>query len=179
LRRAESCDYSIRRYNAVVSKQPIWVWFLLSVLIVGILVIAWPITAGDRQRDPKSGCLSNVKVLSLGLVMYSVEYDDRLPSRDHWMDLAEGVFSKKPNITPCPRVVGPGLFGYAFNAGLTKLGGPSDDKIPLVYDSVNLARNASDLVNSLPMPGRHKGNNVIGYADGHVRAVKSSLPTKP
>jgi prepilin-type processing-associated H-X9-DG protein len=38
-----------------------------------------------------------------------------------------------------------------------------------LYDSSNLARNASDPGTSLPNPPRHLGS-VIGYADGHVSA---------
>lgn len=42
----------------------------------------------------------------------------------------------------------------------------------MIYDSINYGRNASDPKTSLPKPGRHKGVNVIAFADGHARAVK-------
>jgi hypothetical protein len=53
------------------------------------------------------------------------------------------------------------------------------EQVPLLYDSTNLARSASDALTSLPKPGRHQmregrqgpirqGNNV-GYLDGSAR----------
>lgn len=102
--------------------------------------------------------------------MYATDYDDRMPPRDHWLDLV----TSRPEfheMDHCPLVSGPGLVGYAMNAGVKTANDPSPESTPLVYDSVNLARNAADLVTSLPLPGRHGGVNVIGYLDGHAKGV--------
>ena len=50
-------------------------------------------------------------------------------------------------------------------------GKPWEQTAPMIYDSINYARNASDPLLSLPNPGRHEGYNVIGYADGHAKHV--------
>ncbi|MFI5385823.1 MAG: hypothetical protein ACHQ50_06850, partial [Fimbriimonadales bacterium] len=56
----------------------------------------------------------------------------------------------------------------ALNAGVKTTRVDPAATTPLIYDSVNLARNASDLVGSLPNPGRHHGHNNLCFADGHV-----------
>jgi len=105
--------------------------------------------------------------------MYSTDNDGKPPPRDFWMD-AIWDYTKNKQILHCDLVKGQGLYGYALNARVKTLGSnlPSPETTPLVYDSVNLARNASDLVNSLPKPGRHDGVNHVVYADGHVRTLR-------
>ena len=77
----------------------------------------------------------------------------------------------------CPSVP-KGMYGVAFNAALSRAKPPKDPaKTPLVYDSVNPIRNASDQVTSLPSPGRHGGKNTIAYADGGAKRVAS--PASP
>jgi prepilin-type processing-associated H-X9-DG protein len=126
--------------------------------------------------------MAHVKQWELGLIMYSAENNELLPFRDEWMDAAAPHLSWKPaEEMKCTELAsqGQGVFGYAFNASLSrknheKIAQP--DKVPMIYDSINYARNASDLFTSLPHPPRHKGYNVIGYADGHV---SSKMPPKP
>jgi hypothetical protein len=119
--------------------------------------------------------------LSTALLMYSQDYDDRLPRRAAWMD-ALGTYIRAEPVFHCPsvRLTGPAVYGYAFNSTLSgqkrsKL--PRPATTPALYDSSNLARNASDPVTSLPDPPRHLGN-IIGYADGHAAWPPRTMPPR-
>ena len=63
-----------------------------------------------------------------------------------------------------------GPYAYAFNGALSLAKTPpKPETVPMVYDSVVPLRNASDLFESLPYPGRHKGRDMVVYADGHAK----------
>ena len=138
--------------------------------IVGLIVL--PPYTGSGPAKP-SPCLKSLKGTLIGLLVYASDADDRLPPGGAWMDLAKPYGINEPR---CPSVR-EGDYGYAFNArlSLTKL---KDDgaTTPMVYDSTNLARNATDAFASLPIPGRHENRegsrlDNVGYADGHAKAV--------
>jgi len=109
--------------------------------------------------------------------MYGTDHDDLAPLRDSWMDATE-PYHMDATVEHCPDVKGDGLFGYAFNAGVKSLNnaGSTDAATPLVYDSVNLAKNASDLATSMPQPGRHQGRDNVAYVDGHAKSVEAGRP---
>ena len=46
------------------------------------------------------------------------------------------------------------------------------EKMPLAYDSSNLAKNAADHFTSLPAPSRHP-QNVVLFADGHAKGRRT------
>jgi hypothetical protein len=148
-----------------------WIVILMIVAIAGAALFPVFAVEKDGHRNP---CLSNLKQIGLGLIMYASDYDGRPPQRDHWMDAME-AYTKNPAIEHCDLVKGTGLYGYALNAGVRDMSEGAKDAAtePLAYDSVNLARNASDLFNSLPAPGRHQGGNFVVYADGHAKFLKS------
>ena len=112
--------------------------------------------------------------------MYSGDFDDRAPLRDSWMDDV-GPYVKNGLLFHCPTVEGLNLYGYALNAGVKRI----DERYvhpnttPLIYDSVNQARNASDLVTSLPEPGRHDGWDNMVYIDGHAKSIRPSAGSAP
>jgi len=144
----------------------------LSVIAITLLM---PVFAcGCKSASPAIGCMSNVKRQGTALLMYLEDTGDRYPNRDYWMDALrpyvkdEHVFHARTGEPEIEKH----RYGYAFNGALS-LGKPPahPEKMVVIYDSLNPARNASDLVTSLPNPGRHKGKNHISYADGHVKAV--------
>jgi hypothetical protein len=155
-------------------KRPRWWEYLVCLPIVVIIgLVLWPVFAQEKgSRHDR--CLSNLKGLGIALIIYATDFDDRPPPRDVWLD-AIYPYTKNHTIEHCDLVTGEGLSGYALNAGVTDL----SDKVknaatePLVYDSVNLARNASDLFTSLPKPGRHRGGNFVVFADDHAKFIKS------
>lgn len=103
--------------------------------------------------------------------MYLADYDQRLPSRDAWMDSLDPYLSGSSQFRD-PEITGEQQFGYAFDSRLSTknealIADPS--KQALAYDSINLGRNASDPFVSLPIPGRHKGVNSVVYMDGRAK----------
>ncbi|HZH97811.1 MAG TPA: hypothetical protein VEX38_02465, partial [Fimbriimonadaceae bacterium] len=111
--------------------------------------------------------MSKPKGIGLALLLYSEDHNDLLPPRDTWMDVltsapsaAESVERSRQPLDPepsrptavrfwCPYAPDrpSGGFGYAMNSSLdgrrlTTI--PSARTFPLVYDSINYSRNASD-----------------------------------
>ena len=146
-------------------------WLAVFVVVAILVALFFPVRVGGGPSI-RSACLSNVRQLSLGMLAYSGDWDGHAPIRDSWMDSIER-YTRTERIDRCPAVKGVDVYGYAFNAGVAKLdlNASSASTTPLVYDSVNLGRNASDLVTSLPDPGRHQGKDCVAYTDGHARAI--------
>ncbi len=56
---------------------------LVVIAIIAILAaILFPVFARAREKARQTSCLSNVKQLSLGVLMYTQDYDERLPYCD-------------------------------------------------------------------------------------------------
>ncbi|MGI5819994.1 MAG: DUF1559 domain-containing protein [Armatimonadota bacterium] len=54
---------------------------LVVIAIIAILAaILFPVFARAREKARQSTCLSNVKQISLGILMYAQDYDERLPA---------------------------------------------------------------------------------------------------
>ncbi len=142
---------------------------ILGALAAGaVFVVLYPalVPAKVVYHQP---CLSQLKQAALAQIMYAYD-EDALPSRDRWVDQTF-PYAKSWDVFHCPLAVG--QWGYAFNGGLEGKNVEkmvSAEKAPMVYDSVNPVKNASDLFKSLPATPRHRMNNV-GYADGHVKAL--------
>ena len=145
------------------------------VATVGVaFAILWPVFEKADARPRRGGCVSNLKQLGLGLIMYSSDADDRFPPRDLWADTIV-PYTKNPDLFFDPALRkgdDKGPYAYAFNGALSLAKPPPKaETVPMVYDSVVPLRNASDLVTSLPTPGRHNGRDNVAYADGHARSV--------
>jgi len=154
--------------------------------ILGILAILFtlglifmPVTGCGCSKisATKAACLSHIKQQGLAFTLYTSDENDQYPNRDVWMD-SIAPYVKDQSIFKEPlKPVQP--YGYAFNSKLSNAKVPkAPEKTPLVYDSVNPIRNASDPAVSLPSPGRHSGMDIIGYADGHGKAVKVGVQPK-
>jgi len=156
-----------------------WIWALLGCFGMFFLfipitaAILFPVFAQAREKARQIACLSNLKQQGLAILMYSEDYDGRLPAADRWMDLA-GPYTKDATAFRCPSVStsDPSAFGYAYNdklskAKIEKIGDPQT--VALTYDSESTGRNAHDAMTSLPPKGRHRGGNNIAYADGHAK----------
>lgn len=54
---------------------------LVVIAIIAILAaILFPVFARAREQARKSSCLSNIKQLGLGMLMYVQDYDERFPN---------------------------------------------------------------------------------------------------
>ncbi len=151
---------------------------VLAVLALSALLAAifWPVYSTNGRSSPVAFCMSQLKQQAIGFEMYRADADERYPNRDHWMDALfpyvknEDLYHEPVRQTKAPQ---PSTYGYAFNSNLSNAKAPkSAETTPMVYDSVNPIRNASDPAVSLPSPGRHNGRDIIAYADCHAKAVK-------
>jgi prepilin-type processing-associated H-X9-DG protein len=148
---------------------------ICTLVILLLAAILFPVFAQSKgsRRDP---CLSNIKQCITASKMYEADYDDRFPDRDHWMDLLY-PYAKNEFILHCPRIgsESTGRYGYSFNSWLarhTALRLQSPDEIPQIFDSINLARNASDPFVSFPPPDDHEGGvgrRNVAFVDGHAK----------
>lgn len=152
-----------------------WEWLVCIGIVVLTAGILFPLTAcACKQASPATHCMSNVKQQALAMIIYAGDWDDRFPLRDSWMDSITPAL-KRTEVLRDPEVEIAGGYGYAFDSRLSgALMGkiPNPDKAPLIYDSLNLGRNASDPFTSFPAKGRHKGKNVITYADGYAKSIR-------
>ncbi|RYG26908.1 hypothetical protein EON82_01450 [bacterium] len=150
-------------------------WIVGFVCVSVIAAIVFPVFAQTRDHHHhRSPCLSGLKQSSVAMLMYLSDWDDRFPKRDEWLDILY-PYTKRWEVFHCPQAQGT-QWGYAFNAALdrakqTKLKDPAT--APMLYDSVNPIKNASDLVTSLPAIPRHS-RNFMGYVDGHAKGSFST-----
>jgi prepilin-type processing-associated H-X9-DG protein len=148
---------------------------LLIFGFVGLIAaILFPVFA-QRKNGHGPRCISHIKQLALGMLIYADANDDLLPLRDLWMDAVQPYVKRPIKDMRCNKVVEEKLpgYGYAFNSLLERK--PSTqvkaaESTIMLYDSINYGKNASDPLLSLPKPGRHDGRNMIAFLDGHARS---------
>lgn len=158
----------------VLRQVKLWEWLAGVGIIIIIAGIILPIQACACSRAQTVQCLSNTKQQAVAMATYAADWDYLFPNRDHWMDRITPLIKQKDALRD-PEVEIANMYGYAFDSRLSSASAfkqPDPAKAPLLYDSINLGKNASDPFTSLPVKGRHKGRNNIAYADGHARSTR-------
>jgi len=62
---------------------------LVVIAIIAILAaILFPVFARAREKARQASCLNNVKQLTLGVLMYAQDYDEKLALAEMWYDVA-------------------------------------------------------------------------------------------
>jgi hypothetical protein len=148
-------------------------------LIPILAAILFPVFSQAKRAAQATACLSNVKQSANALIMYSVDFDDRLPRADRWMDSIES-YAQSDSVFRCPvaSLDSPGAFGIGFNAEASKwklADLPEPQGKVLIFDARDTSRNSNSSPIEPASPGRHskggaKANN-YGYADGQARRV--------
>ncbi len=144
----------------------------MIVIIVALLgSVLWPLSVG-RKGEPKYACLSNLKQVLVGQLMYASDHDDRATLASNWMN-ASLLYVKSEATYRCTAVEPPN-FGFAFNEFMSgaKIGMEDSGEKRLVYESRNLKRNVAEYLPLFPVPGRHQGKNNVGFADGHAKPYR-------
>ena len=118
-------------------------------------------------------CVSNVKQISMGMLMYAEDYDQVYPSTEWQSKLMPYV--RQPAIFDCPTVKRQGgSGGYAFNEDLTgvNLGKIADPASQIaIFETAILQTSLVASPISSGKAGRHSEGDTVGYADGHVKVV--------
>jgi len=158
-----------------------WQWRQALKNVSGLVI---QVSEQDRQVQ----CQSNLKQLSLGILMYVQDYDGRYPLAHNW---AAGIdpYVKNAGVFRCPSRPDQPV-GYAFNSNL---GGQPYEGVEspagtvMLFDSSAGRTMRSQYPYQLPSPadtgeswlGIHNGGANVVYADGHVKwhsdKSKSSL----
>ena len=178
---------------------------LVVIAIIAILAaILFPVFARAREKARQSSCLSNVKQLMLGILMYAQDYDERLipgcgwlnpdtPPYWYWDDLL-APYLKNTQILICPSdntAQGYGWnyqeFGYYIGShgtgwmtALAEIDKPSETI--LIGDNAD-ASGSPYLYKAQTAnhPTRHNEGGNMGLCDGHAKWYKASSlnPTAP
>src|SRR5215469_15606399 len=73
---------------------------LVVIAIIAILAaILFPVFAQAREKARQTSCLSNIKQLTLGFVMYSQDYDETFPQWN-WADSYSAPWGDKATVSP-------------------------------------------------------------------------------
>ena len=134
-----------------------------GIFIVAILAaILFPVFQKVRGNARLAACESNVKQIELGMLQYTQDHNGALPSSAAAYKNAVFPYIKSESVFHCPADQ-EGAVSYAMNAhlqgkNLDDLAHPS--QVVLVYDGQNGT-----------LDFRHDGKAVVGFADGHDRAL--------
>lgn len=139
--------------------------------------ILFPVFAQAREKARDATCMRNLQEMARACTLYAEDHRRQLPLASSWMD-AIAPYVKEPDKTfRCPSVHRE-AFGYAYHSDFSRL--PIEKahatlaQEPLIYDSVNLSRNATDPLTSLPNPPRHRSgreHNNVAFLDGSVKSI--------
>ena len=167
-------------------------------LLAALAAIVFPVFAQAREKARQSACLSNIKIMGLATMQYAQDYDEKFPTAQAWTAKLEpytgsrsddsgadanGSPRFKRSIWQCPAATkdssAAAVFGYAYNSsvsgrGASSFSGREIRLTPLIYDSENLAKNASDPFQSVAY--RHSHSACVGYTDGHASVQKAKTP---
>lgn len=123
-----------------------------------------------------TGCAINLKELDRSLSLYAADFDGSYPDSSKWSD-SLAPYTARESAYTCPSLVKEGgKYGYAMStefSGVRASGIADPVQAILLYESSNLAANASDRYTSLLQTPRHL-HVWIAYADGHVRHKKDA-----
>ena len=114
---------------------------------------------------------SNLKQISLGMLQYVQDHNEKCPDAARWVDEIM-PYIKSEAVFHDPAAPDGEKWSYSLNRNLAgkslaRLQNPASTV--LVFESTAGTKNASDAGESVPVPGRHSGGTDYAFADGHVR----------
>ena len=176
---------------------------LVVIAIIAILAaILFPVFAKAREKARQSSCLSNAKQISLGLLQYVQDYDERMvmyanAAYTYNWDAAIAPYLKSTQILTCPSTDGnynrygisyPHISWTGGGIALAKVTRPAEvamlfetqydngNQLKLAYCPTNYPIPpgvATDRThNGLPLKARHNEGNNMAYIDGHVKWIR-------
>jgi len=171
---------------------------LVVIAIIAILAaILFPVFAKAREKARQTSCLSNMKQVMLGALMYATDNDDYLPARMDsvpwtWPMMLVEPYVKNSQIMVCPKTAGGWGAGQharylpCWDTWGTGYHGTLDSYSDVAkavylnesYDCVYAhhwmvlspyTRNCNDQMTGDPSWLPHNGGSNFAYADGHAK----------
>ena len=152
---------------------------LLGVLALPVLyVILYPVLYPCAVKPAGSPCLSNVKQIMLGMIMYASDNNDHLPFSTDWPQRLLPSYVKNRELYICPSMLEQNLpksgslpVSYAMNVWANELSisVPSDTEIAglaVLFDATQVygVQDAAAF--------RHCKGLSVGFADGHAKWLR-------
>lgn len=143
------------------SKGLLWVVGIgiLAVLAMFVLpMILLPSVVKSSGTAMGSSCLSNIKQLATGTMIYLSDYDDRMPPA---LDIKPAImpYIKNNKIFACPET----RVEFAINDGILGV------EAPLLLDPSGTVMYYEGYQKQLSGP--HEGRSSVAYTDGHARMI--------
>lgn len=136
-----------------------------------------------REAARQTSSLSNLKQISLGIIVYAQEHQEALPHANDWVDAITPYLNHKDkspaenariiaSLFRDPSAPAGQTWCYAFNSHLSGLklksiGNPASTV--MLFETTKNVKNTSDTGQSIPRPSWHSGGTEYAFADGHVR----------
>jgi hypothetical protein len=168
--------------------MPAWGWvlivvgalFLVCTLVMIPAAVLFPVFSQARAKAQQASCMSNLKQLSMGVMLYTQDYDMRNPPASTWSDRVIVYTGRNRLLLHCPSTPPDNPCGYAYNSRqsgvrLQDIKYPAET--PMIYDSSAGKWNAADPVSSFAPRHRSLGN--VGFSDTHVKAFSTAPPPVP
>lgn len=124
-----------------------------------------PVFAQARSSARKVSCLSNVKQVSLGLMMFLQDYDEKFALKPVNYKAKIMPYVKNEGIFHCPDDKS-GAVSYSFNVNLQ---GIALAKIKSPAETVMVYEGKGG-----KLEYRHNGSACVGFADGHAKMVNQT-----
>lgn len=129
------------------------------------------VMARARESAKRAISQSNLKQLSLGIILYEQDHDEIMPDAAKWVDEIM-PYVKDKALFHDPSAPASEAYSYAYNRtlshqSLAALDAPASTV--MLFESTAGVKNASDTGLSVPKPGRHRGGTDYAFADGHVK----------
>ncbi|MGV3615556.1 MAG: hypothetical protein ACO1SV_09505 [Fimbriimonas sp.] len=140
-----------------------------------LAAIVLPVFVQSNWASKHKACLSNVKQLALGQLIYSADWDDRFPPAEEWMDALKSSKSAKvnPAVFQCPLVKDG--HGYAMSDAVAKKPQTAIAKPEttiLLFETSDLGYNAhGDPKKVMEIP-RHE-RQTVAFANGAAKMLRS------
>jgi prepilin-type processing-associated H-X9-DG protein len=121
----------------------------------------------DQARDTARSvsCLSNLKQVCVGILMYAQDFDEVLKFKATTYEKSIDPYVKNPAVFKCPADAS-GRSAYNFNPALAGVNS-STLKAPAQTVMVYEGRNGK-------LDFRHNGKAAVGFADGHCKLVTAA-----
>ena len=131
-----------------------------------------PIVTRLRENDRRVVSQKHLQQLSIALMQYLQDYDEKMPDAAHWVDALMPYVLKDASVFHDPSAPQSQKWGYAFNKNLSGQSlaavGTSENVIAF-FESTSTVKNASDTGQSVPVPGRYANGSDFAFVDGHVK----------